>query len=112
MCSDEDDDPFWLEEEAHQADEGHHFPAASPDQGNGVRAGALELNLADDPELARLGGIPPAERVFMYLQVRTSPPYESISTIYLVKRMVHLHLEDTVLSQRCRCASLSKEIVM
>ncbi|KAK9909250.1 hypothetical protein WJX75_009502 [Coccomyxa subellipsoidea] len=69
---DEDDDPFWLEEEAHQADEGHHFPAASPDQGNGVRAGALELNLADDPELARLGGIPPAERVFMYLQVLTA----------------------------------------
>ena len=33
----------------------------------------IENLLADDAELARLGGIPPAERVFMYLQVSTSP---------------------------------------
>ncbi len=72
LCSDEEDDPFWLEEESHPGDEGHQFPAALPDRANGGRAGALELNLADDPELARLGGIPPAERVFMYLQVRLS----------------------------------------
>ncbi|EIE25102.1 phosphate transporter [Coccomyxa subellipsoidea C-169] len=70
--TDEEDDPFWLEEESHPGHEGHQFPAALPDRANGGRAGALELNLADDPELARLGGIPPAERVFMYLQVLTA----------------------------------------
>ena len=69
-ASDEEDDIFWLEDESQNGDRGHPHSAALPENPN-ERTAALEMTVADDPDLARLGGIPPAERVFMYLQVST-----------------------------------------
>lgn len=71
LWSDEEDAIFYLEESSQQGSPRDHTNPAPPRaQANRGRAGSLEMNLADDPELARLGGIPPAERVFMYLQAR------------------------------------------
>lgn len=79
-ASDEGDDIFRLENESQNGNRGHPFSAAMPDHPN-ERTAALEMTVADDPELARLGGIPPAERVFMYLQVST----HSLLTAFMIR---------------------------
>lgn len=104
-ASDEEDDIFWLEDESQNGNRSHPFSAAMPDHPN-ERTAALEMNVADDPELARLGGIPPAERVFMYLQVSTSllPTAFKMSELVSMSDGIKIYFlctENTVCGGRC-----------
>lgn len=64
IYADGDDEWFFLEDDS-ETNSGRHTMPSSP---RGVPCGPSPF-VADDPELARLGGTPPAERVFLYLQV-------------------------------------------